>query len=385
MGPYKDFIEKKNYWLNQENWINKSSDNQYILLKRTLLDTIIKCKNVGDLSFSLLQDIDLVSCLLNTHTIKNTILAHKISHCQLLRDSNLALHILKLGIIDENICQKLLLKFKFFKNDSDLAKKILLERNNYFYFSYFKKLLKEESFVFSLFENNKFNNPFCLISLPQHKEISQFLIERNSYPSQQTCDLKIQFNDTVLHDIKFINKILRKPQGHSLYKFLSQEMRHNTQICMTMLKYHPEYDIENSKLKTLKNFKTCSKFWIYYNDFISQIEFFGSVFDNDENLFEAFKCLSPIRRMSKFNSLSFHYHSMVHFIVNKSTKSHLLKTFLASEKGKHLLSLPVNSSPQIREIDNWIYDELVIVLEKLKLYNKLSGFKDLAKEKIMKI
>ena len=44
MGPYKDFIEKKNYWLNQENWINKSSDNQYILLKRTLLDTIIKCK-----------------------------------------------------------------------------------------------------------------------------------------------------------------------------------------------------------------------------------------------------------------------------------------------------------------------------------------------------
>ena len=47
-------------------------------------------------------------------------------------------------------------KFKFFKNDSDLAKKILLERNDYFYLSYFKKLLKEESFVFSLSESSAF-------------------------------------------------------------------------------------------------------------------------------------------------------------------------------------------------------------------------------------
>lgn len=385
MGILRNFIEKKEYWLNPDNWLTKYSDQQCILLKKTLLDTIIKTKNVGDLSFDILNDIDLLSCLLNTHSIKNTLLINKLTYSKILKNNEFVLHILKTGVVDETICQVLLTKFKLFKNDQDLAKQILSERKDYFYFNYFKKLLKNQDFTLSLFEDKKFNNAFSLISLPQHKQISQLLIERFSYPSNVTQENHIQFNDSVLNDVNFINKILRKPEGHSLYGFLPKDMKNNVSVCLTMLKYHPEYDVENSSVKTLKNFKICAKFWFYYNDFIEQIKFFGSVFDNDDSLFEAFKCINVSKKISRFNSLSLNYHTMVHFIINKSHHSALFKKLLETEKGKYLLSLPGDSSSNIRIIDNWIHEELVIVLDKLKLYNKMSELKQLNKEKVVKI
>lgn len=381
---YNNIKVKHTFWLNKDNWLISSEDEKYIAIKQTLLESIMRCRNLSDLSFKILEDIDCLTCLLNSHTITNSILMRKINYSRLIKNHDYVLHILNMGVIDESVCQYLLAKSRHLKKNSDIAYKILSSKNNYFYFHYFKQLLKQETFAMSLFNNKKFNNPYSLISLPYHKQISETLIDREGFPNKKTEDSGIKFNPHVLTNIKFVSKHLRKFTGHVLYPFLPDLIKEDKQIGLTMLKYHPEYNILRVDLKTLNNFKACSRFWFYYNDFIDQIKFFGDLFDNDDNLFEALTCLKSIKS-SRFNNMAFTQHPMLSFIIAKSSTSQLLKDFLKTEKGEYLLSIPLNSANYINGIDRWIYDELLIVLEKIKLYNKISQFKTIKKHKAIKI
>lgn len=386
MGSIYNSIQiKKKFWLNKDNWLVSSSDDKYIKLKQTLLDSIIRSKNISDLSISVLNDIDCFTCLLNTHSIKYTHLVNKITHSKFLKNHDYILHFLKTGVIDESISQSFLNRCKSLKINQDLAFQLLSTKSDYFYFKFFKNLLKNEQFVFSLFNNKNFNNPFCLISLPYHKDITKLLIDRQGYPNKSTKDFLIKFNLSIFDDINLINIHLRKFNGHSLYNFLPQHIQNNKKISLTMLKYHPEYNILPPNLKTLPNFKQSSKFWFYYNDLIDQIRFFGNLFDNDENLFEAFTAFKHIKLSRLNNNCSFTSHPVIEFILYKSKSSSLLKEFINSEKGQYLLSLPCDSSSNLIKIDSWIHEELIFTLEKIKLYNKISNFKNLKKEKAVKI
>lgn len=385
MNLLKDYITKKDFWLNTDNWIIKSEDLKYTALKKSLLETIIRVKNVNDLPVTVIEDVDCLACLLNTHSIKSSILIYKINYSSLIKNMDYVFHILKTGVQDDEICRTLLIKAKNLKNNTELAYSILTTKQDYLYFYFYRKLLKDEKFALSLFNHKKFNNPFALISLPYHKHITELLLSREGYPTSKTEELNIKYNQTLLSDIKLVNKILRKPTGHTLYNYLSSEMKHNKVICLTMLKYHPEYNTLNDSIKTLKNFKKCSRFWFYYNDFVSQIKHFGAIFDNEDNFFEALQCLKDFKRMSRFSppTYSFQQHCMVNFI--KTSSSQLMKDFLNTEKGKYFLELSSITGTELKTIDAWIHDELLIVLDKIKLYNKMSQLKPLKKEKQLKI
>lgn len=380
-----DFINKKKFWMNTDNWLIKSENSQYTALKKSLLETIVRVKNVNDLPLSIIDDIDCLSCLLNSHSIKSSILMHKINYSSLIKNIDYVFHLLKIGIQDNDVCLSLLKKSNTLKNNIDLAYSLLTTKNDYAYFYYYKKLLKDENFALSLFNHKKFNNPFALISLPYHKKISELLLSRNGYPSHKSEELKIRFNQDLLRDLKFVKKILRKPTGHSLYNYLPLNIKEDDDVCLTMMKYHPEYNTPNDKIKTLKNFKSCSRFWFYYNDFVAQIQYFGSIFKNDDNLFEALQCLKSFRRMSRFSppNYSFNQHCMVNFI--KSSPSPLLQDFLQTQKGKTLLEIAENSKSNLTTVDDWIHEELFIVLDKIRLYNKMSQLKPLNKEKKLKL
>lgn len=385
MNLYKDYIKKKNFWNNKNNWLELPSDEKYIQLKKSFLETIIKIKNINDLSVSALDDIDCLACLLNTHIIKSSILLRKINYSTLIKNEDYLHHLINIGIMDNAVCQNLLSKSSKLKNNQDIARKILTEKKDYFYFCYFKNLLKNESFALSLFDNKAFNNSFVLVSLPFHKKISQLLLQRQSYPTEKTEEHTIHYNQEVLQDVKFLVKIIRKPTGHTLYHCLSQSMRNNEKICLCMLKYHPEYDIENSTIKTLKTFKQCSQSWLYYNDFILQLKFFGNLFDSEDNLFEALKCLTKVKMVSRFNpdSSSFNQHCFINFL--QSSKSVLIKEFLNTEKGHYLVQLAKSHSSDLKIIDNWISEEFVFILNKIKLYHKMRTLPQLKQEKKLKI
>lgn len=385
MSLYKDYIKKKNFWHNTDNWLEQSNDEKYVQLKKNFLETIIVMKNSSDLPINALDDIDCLACLLNTHMIKSSILLRKINYSHLLKNKEYLYHVINTGIIDNEVCQNLLSKSISLKNNPDLARKILLERKDYFYFNYFKNLLKNESFALSLFENKRFNNNFVLISLPFHKKISQLLLERQSYPTKTTDEHNISYNIDILQDVKFLSKIIRKPTGHTLYSYLNDCVRKNKNICLCMLKYHPEYDIENAELKTLKTFKSCSKYWLYYNDFISQIKYFGSLFDNEDNLLEALKCLTKVKMVSRFNpnKNSFQQHCFIQFL--QSSKSVLIQEFLKTEKGTYLLSLVNQSSADLNTIDTWLSEEFMFILNKIKLYQKMRHLPSLKHDKKLKI
>jgi hypothetical protein len=385
MGLLNQFLSNKKFWMNTDNWLIKSEDIKYIALKKSLLETIIRVKNVNDLSLTIIEDIDCLACLLKTHSISSSILIHKINHCSLIKNVDYVLHLLNIGIQDDSVCRSLLFKFKIFKNNQELAYKILTTKNDYVYFYFYRKLLKDENFALSLFDHKNFNNPFVLISLPYHKKISELLLFRESYPNQKTEDSKIKFNQDLLANIKIVNKILRKYTGHNLYNYLPTNMKENKEVCLTMLKYHPEYNTLNDSIKTLKNFKKASRFWFYYNDFIFQIKYFGKIFENEDNLFEALQCLKDFKRMSRFSppSYSFQQHCMVDFI--KSSNSPLIKDFLNTEKGKALLEIASQTTSNLQIIDDWIHEEFLIVLNKIKLYNKMSQLNNLKKEKKLKL
>lgn len=382
MNLLNSFLNKKNFWLNENNWIIKSEDDKYIELKKGLLETIIITKNINHLSLKIIEDIDCLACILNTHSINSTVLINKIRKSTLIKNMDCIIHILKIGVQDDTICLFLLNKVKHLNNNKEFAYTILTTKDEYVYFKFYKKLLKNEDFVLTLFKNKKFNNPFALIGLPNNKKISEILLSRDSYPTNQTEKLKIKYNQEILHDIKTVNKILRKPMGHVLYSQLSTEIKKNKDVCLTMMKYHPEHNTLNESIKTLSNFKKCSRFWIYYNDFVSQMNYFGSMFENEDNLLEALKCLKPFKRMSRLSlgttTSSFIQHSMVNFI--KSSSNPLLKTFLTTEKGRYLLEISSLNKTEIKEIDSWIHEELLFVLEKIKLYNKMNEFPLFRKE-----
>lgn len=381
---YNSVKIKQTFWLNKNNWLINSEDKKYITIKQSLLESIISCRSVADLSFKILEDIDCLTCLLNTHIIKSNRLIRKINSSSLIKNQDYVLHILNIGVADESVCQYLLTKNKNLKQDAVLAYKILSLKNDYFYFNYFKNLLKDEQFTLNLFKNKKFNNPFSLVSLPYNEQISKILIERQGFPNEKTTDLFIEFNLKVLSDINFIRKQIRKFAGHALYKFLPQNIKNNQHISLTMLKYHPEYNVVSSELKTIKNFKDCSKFWFYSNDFIDQIKFFDTLFNDDDNLFEALNCLKNVKS-SRFDSSSFIQHPMLSFIIAQSSTSQLMKDFLNTEKGLYLLSIPIDSSNYISEIDSWIYEEFLPILVKIRLYHKISKLKVLDKQKTIKI
>lgn len=385
---YNTIKNQKKFWLNTKNWLINTHDEPYILLKKTLLESIIQSKNLNDFSFNLIKDIDCLTCLLHVHTIKNSLLVRKIHSSPLLKNKDHILHVLTIGVLDDSICQYLLKKSSILKNNTELCYKLLTSKEDYFYFHFFKHQLKNEKFVFSLFQYKSFNNPFCLISLPYHKKISEILIYRQGFPNQKTQDLSIKFNQSLLEDISFINKSLRKHMGHNLYHYLPQHIKDNDNICLTMLQYHPEYNVIPLKLKTIKIFKKYSKSWLFFTDFVKQISFFGEVFNNDDSLLEAFSCLENIR-LSHFslsiNVFSSHCHPLINFIISKSSESKLLKDFLNTEKGKYLLSLSDHSSQNNNLIDHWIHEELFIVLKKIKMYNKLCTLKPLQKQKTIKI
>jgi hypothetical protein len=385
MGLLNDFVNKKKFWLNTENWLIKLDNNQYIELKKNLLETIIHIKNINDLPLTIINDIDCLACLLNTHSIKSSIFIHKLKSSPLIKNQDYLFHLLKTGIQDDEVCRFLLFKSKNLKTNSKLAYFILTNKHEYIYFYFYRKLLKDENFVLSLFHNKNFNNPYCLISLPYHAKISELLLLRQGFPSFQTEKLKIHFNQELMVNIKFINKILRKPTGHLLYNFLPYHIKTNKDICLTMLKYHPEYNILNDEIKTLENFKKCSRFWLYYNDFVSQIKYFGTLFNNDDNLFQALECLKDFKRISRLEppNYSFQDHCFAQFI--KSSSSKMLKDFLNTEKGKYFLEISSHSNSDLNTIDTWIHENLLIVLSKIKLYNKMCELKPLKKTKQLKL
>lgn len=385
MNLYKDNIKKKNFWHNKNNWLDIPSEEKYVILKKNFLETIIRIKDLNDLPISALDDIDCLACLLNTHLIKSSLLLRKITYSRLLKNEDYLYHVINLGIMDNEVCQSLLSKSFTLKHNSELARKILLERKDYFYFNYFKNLLKNEKFALSLFEHKRFNNCFVLISLPFNKTISKLLLERQSYPTKKTDEYNICYNQEILQDIKFLSKIIRKPTGHTLYSYLSDSIKQNKNICLSMIKYHPEYDVDNPNIKTLNNFKLCAKYWLYYNDFISQIKYFGQLFDNEDNLFEALKCLTKVKMVSRFNptNSSFTQHCFISFL--QCSTSPLIKEFLKTEKGSYLLNLAKSNSADLKTIDTWLSEELVIILNKIKLYHKMRALPSLKQEKKLKI
>lgn len=379
---FKKSQEINKFWLNPDNWKIKFDEN-YIKLKRTLIETIIKSKNLNELSFNILNDIDLLACLLNVHTIKNSILKYRITHHPLLKNQDNKLHLIETGILDDDICIYVLHKLSGIKKNTKLAHKILTTKENYSYFYFFRTLLKNEQFTLELFECKNFSNAFSLISLPGHYLISKKLLERKSFPNQNTQDLKIQFNKMIFEDITFINKLLRQYRGQELFAFLPNHIQNNAKISVNMLKYHPEINTPNLKVKNIKNFKQASKFWFYINDFISQMNYHSHLFDDEKKILEAFECLTYFRKTSLYSDLSYTYHPFVKFLLTSNYS--IVKDFLSTEKGKYLLSLPCNSSQNMTTIDNWIFEEFFNTIKKIELFKKLSLKSECKKEKQIKI
>ena len=88
--------DKKDYWLNPDNWLIKDNNVLYIDMKKNIIKTIFKIKfttsnpenSLKNLSFEILNDIDLLSCILNIHLIKDSILQYKILKSPLLKNQN---------------------------------------------------------------------------------------------------------------------------------------------------------------------------------------------------------------------------------------------------------------------------------------------------------
>ena len=355
--------DKKDYWLNPDNWLIKDNNVLYIDMKKNIIKTIFKIKfttsnpenSLKNLSFEILNDIDLLSCILNIHLIKDSILQYKILKSPLLKNQNYIEHIFSLGIVDDFICHSLLMKNLFLKKNETVALKILTEKEDFSFFEYFKKILKNEQFVLSLLDKKVFNNPFCLISLPNNKKISYSLLVKQGYPNSICIEKKIQFNKEVFEDIKFITKCLRRFDGARLYYNLPNSIKLNKQVSLTILKYHPSITIQNESLKTFKNFIKFSKDWFFITD---------------DDLIQAFYSLSKKRKVTYLDDLKF-FHPLINFI--KQNDNPVIKDFLETIQGKTLISFPTHDSQSLTNIDNWIHHYLFDTLNKIMMYRKLSN------------
>ena len=377
-------VDRHKFWMDDSNWVDQSGDLKYKILKKTLLESIIRSKNISEFSLRILDDIDCLACLLNCHTIVSTQLIYKVRYCKFLRNKDHVLHLLTIGIFDSSIRNRLLKKFPAFKNDAKLAFNLLSENEDFFYFSYFNGLLRNEQFALSLFENKKFNNPYVLISLPEHKKITQLLIKRYGFfnKKKQECDLV--FSKEVIEDVRFISRHIKSHAGDKIYDFLPKKIKESKTIALAMLKHHPELNVVRPELKTLENFKLCSKHWCFYNNLVDQINFFGDVFNDDEHLFEALKSIKHIKG-SRLSDLNYRRHPIVSLIVSKSSTSKLCSDFLLTTNGQHLMSQPFKTHADILDLDKYINTEVFPIFEKIKLNHKLSKLKKLERGEVVKI
>ena len=61
----KMLVDRHKFWMDDSNWVDQSGDLKYKILKKTLLESIIRSKNISEFSLRILDDIDCLACLLN--------------------------------------------------------------------------------------------------------------------------------------------------------------------------------------------------------------------------------------------------------------------------------------------------------------------------------
>ena len=113
------------------------------------------------------------------------------------------------------------------------------------------------------FENKSFNNSFVLISLPFHKQISQLLLERQSYPSKKVNKEvfskevinAVISNDKALLEIKIPDNIIEAMM--KIGKFIKSIMKNSdnemlVEIIVAYVSNFSSFSIIDSILKNKK-------------------------------------------------------------------------------------------------------------------------------------